>query len=198
VSKGPVSGIFPLLVALGVLCACGDRQPAAPAATSPGDDFAIFSAMLAQACAHPVAAGLETAVLDVPKALMQDETTGWQWEPPAEVVAGLLRRQSSGIRWPASSPCAAQRVMDGDGVAALIASDHTDPPSYEPFRAAFPNVGAIVRISLPAYAPDGNHAMALRTYDHWGVGNAGEIVELQRSADGWQATAVHNAWVRAL
>jgi len=198
VSRGPLSGLLPLLAALGALCACGDRQPRAPAATSPDDDIAIFNALMAQACARPIAAGLETAVMDIPKALKEEETTGWQWEPPAEVVASLMRRQSSGARWPASSPCAAQRVMDSDRVAEIVASDHTDPPSYAPFRAAFPNVGAIVRISLPAYAPDGNHAMALRTYDYWGVGNAGEIVELRRAADGWQATEVHNAWIRTL
>jgi hypothetical protein len=162
-----------------------------------GDDVDILETVLKGDCADLGDNRFHTvsdvpAKFDSPVGIPTSETV------PVEQAAEITRRGQLGLKWPHIVPCDAQRLVDGDRVAALIAADKEVPPSWKGFFAAYPGAFDLTQVSLPALSSDGKLATVLLIEKLEYFSDSGFLVELERTSRGWRILRRRMLWIHSL
>ena len=106
------------------------------------------------------------------------------------------RRLARDARWPQGQICPAVRVVSDSAIATALANETGFPGSWENFIATFGGARAVMRISLPVFSPDGNHAVIYTSSNCPYTCGEGFYHELEKTYEGWKIVSSRNVWTR--
>jgi hypothetical protein len=152
------------------------------------DDVAVFHAILSSVCRK--ADPNYSVVSDIPVSAWGDAPT---W-PATSLWTKLASRVPSGVRWPHLNVCPGDRVVDGKKIDLAFSRQTAIPPRWEPFYAAFHAKG-LLRLSIPAFTPDGARAVVYLEAVCGSLCGSGFYIELTRRKADWKISRRETAWI---
>ena len=93
------------------------------------------------------------------------------------------------------SLCPAVRIVAEEEIEASLERETHIPPNWEGFRTRFPGAERLIRVSLPAFAPDQNTAVVYLESTCGGLCGTGFYIELTKAGTGWKISRRAAAWI---
>lgn len=182
-----LDGSAVLLAAVLITAGCAD--PYADDVSS--EDVRVMHAMVDIACKVDAERIVVSDHPAIPRASDLHDTDGHN------VRFGLDfdRRLAREARWPRGQVCPAVRVASDSAISNALEQGSGLSGSWENFSTQFGGARSLMKISLPVYSADGNHAVVYTTGRCPYNCGAGFYHELKKTYEGWQITNSVNAWI---